>query len=123
MTDFFFFNNTNYVVHRFTASGTLAPTTPTQLLNLPANTVIFYSSGTWTAPVGATLIQYLVVAGGGGGGGVNFSNGKGSGGGGAGAFRTASSVAVTAGAVYTVTVGAGGAGSTTPTNGLNSVII
>jgi hypothetical protein len=48
-----------YVVHTFTSSGTLAPTTPTNLLG--ANTIVFFSSNTWTAPAGATQVQYLVV--------------------------------------------------------------
>jgi hypothetical protein len=44
----------------------LAPTTPTNFIT-SANTIVFFSSNTWTAPVGATQVQYLVVAGGAGG--------------------------------------------------------
>jgi hypothetical protein len=75
-----------YVVHTFTSSGTLAPTTPTELGNI----LIFTSSTTWTAPTGATQVQYLVI-GGGGGGACQFG-----GGGGAGGLRTATGLSVTA---------------------------
>ena len=88
-----------------------------------ANIAIFTSSTTWTAPTGATSVEYLVVAGGGGGGGANWN---GTGGGGAGGFRIGAGYSVTAGNTYTVTVGSGGNGGSGPagsngSNGSNSV--
>ena len=88
-----------------------------------ANLATFTSSGSWTAPTGATQVEYLVVAGGGGGGAWV------GGGGGAGGLRTGTNLAVTPGQTYTVTVGGGGTGwslgplgslTTTGTVGSNS---
>lgn len=81
------------------------------------------SSG-WTAPVGVTSVEVLVVGGGGGGG---YGTSGRSGGGGAGGVVYNSAFTVTPGNSYTVTIGNGGAGSTTNAqlasvcNGSNSV--
>jgi hypothetical protein len=61
----------------------------------------------WTAPAGATTVEYLVVAGGGGGG--NGFDTSGGGGGAAGMVLTGN-LAVTPGTTYTVVVGNGGIG-------------
>jgi hypothetical protein len=61
----------------------------------------------WTAPAGATTVEYLVVGGGGGAG--NAYDNAGGGGGGAGMVLTGN-LSVTPGTTYTVTVGNGGTG-------------
>ena len=61
----------------------------------------------WTAPAGATTVEYLVVGGGGGAG--NAYDNAGGGGGGAGMVLTGN-LAVTPGTTYTVIVGDGGVG-------------
>jgi hypothetical protein len=80
----------------------------TNNISLSTNTSVqtFSTVGTtsWTAPVGVTSVNYLVVGGGGGGG------GQVGGGGGAGGYQ-AGTLSVISGASYTVTVGAGGAGT------------
>jgi len=68
---------------------------------------------TWTAPVGVTSVDYLVV-GGGGGSGAGYDTGGGGGGGGG--MVLTGSLLVTPGTSYTVTVGDGGAGGVS-TNG------
>jgi hypothetical protein len=72
---------------------------------------------TWTAPIGVTTVEYLIVAGGGGGG--NGYDNAGGGGGGAGMVLSGI-ISVIPGTAYTITVGAGGAGGagdqTTPVN-------
>jgi len=101
-------------------------------LALPAGTssqrtIISYSTPgtyTWTAPVGVTRIQVLVVGGGGGGGGGGTIY-DGNGGGGAGGVVYNSNFTVSPGTAYTVIVGAGGAGgaqtpSSRGTTGSNS---
>ncbi|OQB08613.1 MAG: hypothetical protein BWY21_01189 [Parcubacteria group bacterium ADurb.Bin216] len=77
----------NYIVNKYVLSGT--------------------TNGTvnWTAPVGVTSVEYLVIGGGGGGAG-----GLGGGGGGAGGFLTGTK-AVSGGSSYTVSVGVGGNGT------------
>lgn len=69
----------------------------------------FTSVGTtsWTAPVGVTSVEYLVV-GGGGGGGNGYDTGGG--GGGAGGMVLTGTLSVIPGNTYTVTVGSGGDG-------------
>jgi hypothetical protein len=82
--------------------------------------VLFTSVGTtsWTAPVGVTEVEYLVVAGAGGGG--NGYDNAGGAGGGAGMVLTGS-LSVTPGESYTVTVGDGGnGGADTRTNNAGS---
>ena len=79
----------------------------------------FTSTGTtsWTAPIGVTSVEVLVVAGGGGG----IWTGAG---GGAGGLIYNPAFSVVPGNSYTVTVGTGGTGSAIPnaaTNGGNSV--
>ena len=78
----------------------------------------FTSVGTtsWTAPVGVTSVEYLVV-GGGGGGGNGYDNGGG-GGGGAGMVLTGT-LSVEPGNSYTITVGAGGSGGADLRQNLN----
>jgi hypothetical protein len=73
---------TNYIIERFTSSGTTS----------------------WVAPQGVTQIDLLVVGGGGGGG------NRAAGGGGGGGFAETTNYTVTPGTSYSVTVGAGGAG-------------
>ncbi|MFA5080667.1 MAG: glycine-rich domain-containing protein, partial [Candidatus Paceibacterota bacterium] len=90
----------SYKINKYTLSGTTTGTF------------------TWTAPVGVTQVEYLVVAGGGGGG--NMGYGARSGGGGAGGFLTnfgGAKLSVTSGSNYTVIVGNGGA---VDVNGSNS---
>ncbi len=71
-------------------------------------------STTWTAPVGVTTVEYLVVGGGGGAG--NGYDNAGGGGGGGGMVLTGT-INVTPGESYTVTVGNGGiGGANTRTN-------
>jgi hypothetical protein len=75
-------------------------------------TILTFSSvgtTTWVAPVGVTLVEYLVVGGGGGGGGGHDTGGGGGGGGGM--VRTGY-LSVTPGNSYSVIVGGGGAAST-----------
>lgn len=77
------------------------------------NTVVFPSSGSWTAPTGVTKIYAYCIAGGGGGGGTGQSDAPGRTGGGGGAAW--GQLTVVPGTTYTITVGAGGAGSNTTT--------
>ncbi|MGZ9108267.1 MAG: beta strand repeat-containing protein [Micavibrio sp.] len=68
---------------------------------------------TFTAPVGITAIEYLIVAGGGGGGGITNVNAGGAGGGGAGGVLTnvgGTDYVVVPTNNYAITVGGGGAG-------------
>jgi len=77
---------------------------------------VFAASGTWSSPVGVTLVDVEMWSGGGGGGGGNGSNSIAPGGGG-GAYRR-SVLSVTPGTAYAVTVGAGGTpGTSAPTAG------
>jgi hypothetical protein len=81
-------------------------------------------STTWTAPIGVTSVEYLVVAGGGGAG-NGFDNAGG--GGGAGGMVLTGTINVTPGQSYTITVGDGGIGgdnaraNNAGTDGENSV--
>jgi hypothetical protein len=81
-------------------------------------------STTWTAPIGVTSVEYLVVAGGGGAG-NGFDNAGG--GGGAGGMVLTGIINVTPGQSYTITVGDGGIGGANArvnnagTDGENSV--
>lgn len=85
------------------------------------NTVVFASSGSWTAPTGVTKIFAYCVGGGGGGGGHGQTDLIVTGGGGGLAYGQ---LTVVAGTTYTITVGAGGAGnnSTTASSGTSSSI-
>ena len=73
-------------------------------------------STTWTAPIGVTSVEYIVVGGGGGGGGGYDTGGGGGGGGG---MVLSGTTAVTSGTVYTVIVGAAGDASTNNYPSLN----
>ncbi len=81
-------------------------------------------STTWTAPIGVTSVEYLVVAGGGGGG-NGYDNAGG--GGGAGGMVLTGTINITPGQSYTITVGDGGVGGANArannagTDGENSV--
>jgi hypothetical protein len=81
-------------------------------------------STTWTAPIGVTSVEYLVVAGGGGAG-NGFDNAGG--GGGAGGMVLTGTINVTPGQSYTITIGDGGIGGANArvnnagTDGENSV--
>lgn len=81
-------------------------------------------STTWTAPIGVTSVEYLVVAGGGGAG-NGYDNAGG--GGGAGGMVLTGTINVTPGQSYTITVGDGGIGGANErannagTSGENSV--
>jgi len=72
-------------------------------------TIETFTSGTdtWTAPLGVTSVEYLVV-GGGGGGGTGYDNAGG--GGGAGGMVRTGTLPVTRNERYSITVGAGGSG-------------
>lgn len=77
---------------------------------LPHSSIVFLSSGTFTAPSGVNIVFITEIGGGGGGGSNNSANNGGGGGGGGGSF-TNIPYAVTPGNTYTVTVGAGGLGT------------
>jgi len=78
---------------------------------------VFTASGTFTVPVGVTVLRRVEVWGGGGGGGGAAVAAAGTGGGGAGYARS-SFIVVTPGSAITVTIGAGGSGgAATGTNG------
>jgi len=79
--------------------------------NAPTGIESFTTVGstTWTAPMGVTSMDYVVVGGGGGGGGGYDTGGGGGGGGG---MVLSGTVAITPGTVYTVVVGDAGAAST-----------
>ena len=87
-------------VHSNIESGT--PTITVQLFTTTGST-------TWTAPIGVTSVEYIVVGGGGGGGGGYDTGGGGGGGGG---MVLSGTAAITPGTVYTVSVGAAGSSST-----------
>ena len=71
------------------------------------NETIFTANGTWSAPVGVTSAQVILVGAGGGGGGGSAA--VAGGGGGAGAV-VVKNLTVTPGTSYTITIGAGGQG-------------
>jgi hypothetical protein len=79
-------------------------TTPVEI-QLETFTVV--QTTDWTAPVGVTSVDYLVV-GGGGGGGTGYD--RGGGGGGAAGMMLTGTLSVTPGVTYTVIVGDGGTG-------------
>jgi len=82
--------------------------TPKQISSISNAAIVsqkFTTSNTWTAPVGVTQVEALVVAGGGGAG-----SGAGTHGAGAGGVVYNSALSVTPGQTYTIGVGAGGLG-------------
>jgi len=88
--------------------------------NLGGNVQVFTSSGTWTKPTGARLVEVFVIGAGGGGGGGGLSGNPtgGGGGGGGGGYSYGIFVAGATSATETVTVGAGGAGGASSTIGV-----
>ena len=83
---------------------------PAPSINEPTSDIFTFTTvgtTTWTAPLGITSIQYLVVGGGGGSGGGFDTGGGGGGGGGMVLYGTLS---VIPGNTYTVVVGDGGDG-------------
>jgi hypothetical protein len=88
------------------ASSNIVPGTP----NATVQSFTTVGSTTWTAPIGVTSVEYIVVGGGGGGGG-GYDTGSGGGGGG-GMVLTGTTITINPGSVYTVVVGAGGVAST-----------
>jgi len=73
-------------------------------------------AGTWTAPVGVSVIT-VECFGGGGAGGLRSTDNSGAGGAGGGAYARRNTMAVTPSAVYSYTVGAGGTDGVTPADG------
>ena len=91
--------------------GTVGPNTEIIPPSPPITVQSFTRTGssTWTAPVGVTSLEYVVVGGGGGGGGGYDT---GSGGGGGGGMVLSGTIAITLGTTYNVVVGEGGDAST-----------
>jgi hypothetical protein len=100
--------NDNSIIDNPNAGGLVVGhpwiSTPQALTSATFTTV---QTTNWTAPAGATTVEYLVVGGGGGAG--NAYDNAGGGGGGAGMVLTGN-LSVTPGQTYTVTVGNGGTG-------------
>lgn len=71
-----------------------------------SGTATFTSSGTWTAPVGATKANVMCWGAGGGGGGSATTGGGGAGGGGA--YSETDAISVTPGTSYPITAGLAG---------------
>ena len=83
----------------------------------PANTTTYTIRGSsvWTAPPGASLIDYLLIGGGGGGSGGGGGQSPRDGwmqgaGGGAGGFLSGTNYPIVGGQTYSITIGAGGTG-------------
>jgi len=114
------------------ASSALGTTTNRNLLNLPANSAIFTTSGisnatyTWTCPVGVTSVSVICIGGGGGGGGNTRTGGfQGSPGGGTALYGAGASGAVGAvgsANIYSVNGYGGGGGGYSVTPGISNVV-
>jgi hypothetical protein len=96
------------------------PASPALNFKLPTLTpgfsrrIAYAETGTFTVPLGVSLVRATVIGGGGGGGGSNGTYAAA--GGGAGGFASGT-FAVTPGSQITVTVGAGGAGGAPDASG------
>ncbi len=88
------------------------PEIPPRVSEVLADSKLYTSSGTWTAPTGVTSVDVECWGGGGGGGRGTTKNAGGGGGGGGGGYAKKLSIPVTSGNNYTVTVGTGGASAT-----------
>jgi hypothetical protein len=90
--------------------GIIGPVNDPTAFTVNAATDAFTASGTFTAQIGQTLVDYLVIAGGGSGAIAAGSCQITTGGGGAGGLRTGTCFPVSPNTSYPVTIGAGGAG-------------
>lgn len=101
-------NGTSYTI-KIIAVNAVGDSLPSSSIEVIPGIINFKGTGTttWTAPVGVTSVDYLVVGGGGGSGATHDGGGAGGGGGG---MVLTGTLSVTPGNVYTVIVGDGGAG-------------
>ena len=89
------------------AIGDSVASTSVSVTPITIETFTTIGTTSWTAPIGITAVEYLVVGGGGGSGG-GYDNGGGAGGGGG--MVLTGTLSVVSGNTYTITVGDGGAG-------------
>src|SRR5690349_20873852 len=79
--------------------------------NVSAQSYTYYTSGTWTCPVGVTKVTVECWGAGGAGGSANGTAPKAGAGGAGGGYTITNNYTVTPGNVYSVTVGKGGIGN------------